>query len=46
MLLAEGFLVGYYSAGNILRFDPALTIEEEDITNLLECLNVILARAG
>jgi len=45
-LLEEGFLVGYYSAGNILRFDPALTIEEEDITNLLECLNVILKSAG
>jgi acetylornithine aminotransferase len=46
MLLDEGYLVGYYPAGNILRFDPALTIEEEDITNLLECLNVILQRAG
>jgi acetylornithine aminotransferase len=46
MLLEEGFLVGYYSAGNLLRFDPALTIEEEDITKLLECLNVILKCAG
>lgn len=45
-LLENGFLVGYYPAGNILRFDPALTIEEEDITKLLECLNVILKRAG
>ena len=41
-LLAKGFLVGYYPAGNILRFDPALTIEQEDITNLLECLGVML----
>jgi acetylornithine aminotransferase len=45
-LLEEGFLLGYYSAGNILRFDPALTIEEEDITNLLECLDDILKSAG
>jgi acetylornithine aminotransferase len=41
-LLEKGFLVGYYPAGNILRFDPALTIEQEDITNLLECLGVML----
>ena len=41
-LLEKGFLVGYYPAGNMLRFDPALTIEKEDITHLLECLNVIL----
>ena len=45
-LLEKGFLVGYYPAGNILRFDPALTIEEEDITQLLECLDVMLASAG
>lgn len=45
-LLEDGFLVGYYPAGNILRFDPALTIEEEDITNLLDDLNVILKSAG
>jgi len=44
-LLEEGFLVGYYPAGNILRFDPALTIEQEDITHLLECLNVMLESA-
>jgi acetylornithine aminotransferase len=42
-LLEQGFLVGYYPAGNILRFDPALTIEEEDITQLLECLDIMLA---
>lgn len=45
-LLEKGFLVGYYSAGNILRFDPALTIEQEDIAHLLECLDSMLARAG
>ncbi len=39
MLLESGFLVGYYPAGNMLRFDPALTIEEDDVTRLLECLN-------
>ncbi len=41
-LLEKGFLVGYYPAGNLLRFDPALTIEKEDITDLLECLDVML----
>jgi acetylornithine aminotransferase len=46
MLLKAGFLAGYYAAGNILRFDPALTIEEEDITKLLECLDGILKSAG
>jgi acetylornithine aminotransferase len=45
-LLEKGFLVLYYLAGNILRFDPALTIEKEDITHLLECLSVILENAG
>ena len=41
-LLERGFLTGYYPAGNILRFDPALTIEEEDIELLLENLEQIL----
>ena len=39
MLLEQGFLVGYSPAGNILRFDPALTIEEDDITQLLGCMD-------
>ena len=42
-LLADGFLVGYYSAANILRFDPALTIEEAHIRSLLEALEKILS---
>ncbi|MGE5776359.1 MAG: aminotransferase class III-fold pyridoxal phosphate-dependent enzyme, partial [Chloroflexota bacterium] len=41
-LLETRFLVGYYPAGNILRFDPALTIEQEDIAHLLECLDSML----
>ncbi|MEW6406277.1 MAG: aspartate aminotransferase family protein, partial [Chloroflexota bacterium] len=45
-LLEKGFLVGYYPAGNILRFDPALTIDEEDIKELLNCLDDILDSAG
>jgi acetylornithine aminotransferase len=45
-LLERGFLVGYYPAANILRFDPALTIEKEDITHLLETLDCILENAG
>ncbi len=46
VLLEKGFLVGYYPAGNMLRFDPALTIEKEDIADLLECLDVVLESAG
>jgi len=44
-LLEKGFLVGYYPAGNILRFDPSLTIEKGDVTRLLECLEDILSGA-
>lgn len=44
-LLEEGFLVGYYSAGRVLRFDPALTIEKEDIDALLESLDKLLGEA-
>ncbi len=41
-LLDEAFLVGYYPTANLLRFDPALTIAEEDIALLLEKLKQIL----
>jgi acetylornithine aminotransferase len=41
-LLEKGFLVGFYPTGNILRFDPALTIDEEDIVRLLESLETIV----
>lgn len=43
-LLETGFLVGYYPAGNILRFDPSLTIEAENVDRLCESLNRTLAR--
>jgi len=45
-LLEQGYLVGYYSAGNLLRFDPALTIQIENITRLLESLDKILNKAS
>lgn len=45
-LIERGFLVGYYPAGHVLRFSPSLTIEEEDITHLLECIDSILENAG
>jgi acetylornithine aminotransferase len=45
-LLEQGFLVGYYPAGNILRFDPALTIEKKDVAHLLDCLDRILETAA
>ncbi len=41
-LLEKGFLVGYYQNGNILRFDPALTVDQKDIERLLVCLESIL----
>lgn len=41
-LLDRGFLTGFYPEGNILRFDPALTIEEDDIGLLLENLDQVL----
>jgi acetylornithine/succinyldiaminopimelate/putrescine aminotransferase len=41
-LLECGFLVGYYSAGSLLRFDPALTIRKDDITLFLENLDRVL----
>jgi acetylornithine/succinyldiaminopimelate/putrescine aminotransferase len=45
-LLEQGFLVGYYPAGNILRFDPALTMEKKDIDHLLDGLDRILKTAA
>lgn len=44
-LLEKGFLVGYYPDGRILRFDPALTIDKEDVTRLLACLDEMLEAA-
>ena len=46
MLFERGFLVGYYPAGNVLRFDPSLTVERENITYLLDCMDSILEEAG
>ncbi len=40
-LLENGFLVGFYAAGNILRFDPALTIDRDDIDRLLDGMDSI-----
>ena len=41
-LLEKGFLVGYYPAGNLLRFDPALTIEKESVDHFLKVLDGVL----
>ncbi len=38
-LLEQGFLVGYYPAGNILPMDPSLTIERESIDQFLKVLD-------
>jgi acetylornithine/succinyldiaminopimelate/putrescine aminotransferase len=42
-LLEKGFLVGYYPAENLLRFDPSLTMEKENISSLIESLDDILS---
>lgn len=44
-LLEKGFLVGCYHAGNLLRFDPSLTMEKENISSLIESLDGILSDA-
>ena len=41
-LLVKGFLVGYYPAGNLLRFDPPLTMEYDSVLRLVEGLDAIL----
>jgi acetylornithine aminotransferase len=46
VLLEKGFLVGLNPAGNLLRFDPALTVKEKDIRRLLECMDSILETAS
>jgi acetylornithine/N-succinyldiaminopimelate aminotransferase len=41
-ILNNQYLVGCYPAGNIIRFDPAFTIDKEDITRFLVNLNGII----
>jgi acetylornithine aminotransferase len=41
-LFNQGFLVGVYPEGDILRFDPSLTIEKADIGLLLDALDGVL----
>jgi len=41
-LYKNRILTGYYPAGNILRFDPALTMEKENIQYLVNTLESIL----
>lgn len=44
-LLENGFVVGYYPDVNLLRFDPALTMERENVLSLIECLDGLLSDA-
>ena len=44
LLLENGFITGNYTAGNLIRFDPALTIPESDIDSFLAGLSTILTR--
>jgi acetylornithine/N-succinyldiaminopimelate aminotransferase len=41
-LLRRGFVVGYNPAANVVRFQPPLTIGEEDITALLQNLEHVV----
>lgn len=45
-LLAKGLLVGYKPAADLLRFYPALTINESDIERMLDALDTIQATDG
>jgi acetylornithine/N-succinyldiaminopimelate aminotransferase len=45
-LLENGYLAGYYAAGNLLRFDPSLTIEREEIKEFLEIMDSVAKAAG
>ncbi|MBI4926849.1 MAG: aspartate aminotransferase family protein [Anaerolineae bacterium] len=45
-LLQRGYLTGYYPAGNLLRFDPALTMPRAEVDGLLACLDELLAEAA
>ena len=44
-LLDKGFLTGYYPAGNVLRLDPALTIEKQLIDQFLKAIDLILSES-
>lgn len=42
-LLRNRFLVAHSPSRNFLRFDPALTMDEDEIARLLECLDRVLS---
>ncbi|MCC6650583.1 MAG: aspartate aminotransferase family protein [Candidatus Eisenbacteria bacterium] len=44
-LVEQGFLVGCYPAGNMLRFSPPLVIAREDIDGLITSVDAILREA-
>lgn len=41
-LLEKGILTGYYPGGNMMRFDPALIMTENDVEHLLDSLTDLL----
>ncbi|KPK98015.1 MAG: hypothetical protein AMJ90_10065 [candidate division Zixibacteria bacterium SM23_73_2] len=43
-MLEKGFIIGYNPDANLIRFLPALTIEEKEIENLVENLSVVLKK--
>ena len=44
-LFERGFLVACSTAANCLRFDPALTMETDDVVALVRALDEILTAA-
>lgn len=44
-MLRRGFIIGFHSEANLIRFMPPLTIEETEIENLVENLHVVLKEA-
>jgi 4-aminobutyrate aminotransferase-like enzyme len=45
-LIERGYLVGRRPGVPVLRIDPALTIEEEDLRGFLRALESVLAEPG
>jgi len=43
-MLKSGFIIGYNSEANVIRFMPALTIEEKLIDSMVENLSIVLKK--
>jgi len=45
-MLKRGFIIGFNSNANLIRFLPPLTIEESEIKSMVENLNIVLEKMG